>query len=87
LLGGSFLFGFARLCSRFQANMAQQATSNRLKTKKKKAAHATKKTALKPVAIGSLSKTVDFDTDHLPELPTYKPLLIFSLFIKIFKIF
>jgi Transposase IS4 len=27
---------------------------------------------LKPVATGPLSKTVEFDADHLPELPTYK---------------
>jgi Transposase IS4 len=39
----------------------------------KKAARTTKKTALKPVATGSLLKTVDFDADHLLELPTYKP--------------
>jgi hypothetical protein len=33
----------------------------------------TKKTALKPVATRPLPKTVEFDADHLPELPTYKP--------------
>jgi cell division septation protein DedD len=35
----------------------------------KKAAHTAKKTALKAVATGPLPKTVDFDADHLPELP------------------
>jgi hypothetical protein len=38
----------------------------------KKAARTMKKTALKPVATGSLLKTVDFDADYFPELPTYK---------------
>ena len=39
----------------------------------KKTAHTGKKTALKPIATGPLPKTVDFDADHLPELPTYEP--------------
>jgi hypothetical protein len=38
----------------------------------KKSARTAKKTALKAVATGSLSITVDFDADHLLELPTYK---------------
>jgi hypothetical protein len=31
------------------------------------------KTALKPIATGSLPKINDFEADYLPELPTYKP--------------
>jgi hypothetical protein len=38
----------------------------------KKSARTVEKTALKPVATGPLSKTVEFDADHLPDLPTYK---------------
>ena len=39
----------------------------------KKTAHTRNKTALKPIATGSLLKTVDFDADHLSELLTHKP--------------
>jgi Transposase IS4 len=39
----------------------------------KKTARTEEKTALKPVATGPLPKTVEFDVEHLPELPTYKP--------------
>jgi Transposase IS4 len=39
----------------------------------KKTARTGKNTALKPIATGPLPKTVEFDADHLPELPTYKP--------------
>ena len=39
----------------------------------KKNARTTEKTALKPVATGPLPKTVEFDADHLPELPAYIP--------------
>ena len=37
----------------------------------KKNARTAEKTALKPVATGPLPKTVEFDVDHLPELPVY----------------
>ena len=33
------------------------------------------KTALKPVAVGSLPKTLEIDVNQLPDLPTYKPSL------------
>jgi hypothetical protein len=39
----------------------------------KNASRTAKKTALKSTATGPLSKTVEFDTNNLPELPTYKP--------------
>ncbi len=39
----------------------------------KKSARTAEKTALKPVATGPLPKTVEFDADHLPELPAYTP--------------
>jgi hypothetical protein len=39
----------------------------------KNAARTVKKTALKPIATSSLPKTVKFDINNLPELPTYKP--------------
>ena len=37
----------------------------------KKNARTTEKTVLKPVATGPLPETVEFDADHLPELPVY----------------
>jgi hypothetical protein len=36
----------------------------------KKTARTAEKKALKPIATGPLSKIVDFDADHLLELPT-----------------
>ena len=39
----------------------------------KKTSHMVEKTAFKPIATGPLPKTVGFDADHLPDLPTYKP--------------
>jgi hypothetical protein len=39
----------------------------------KNTARMAKKTALKPIATGPLSKTVKCDVNNLPELPTYKP--------------
>ena len=39
----------------------------------KKALYTVEKTALKPIITGPLSKAVEFDADHLPKLPTYKP--------------
>jgi hypothetical protein len=41
----------------------------------RKTACTVEKTALKPIATGPLPIAVGFDADHLPELPTYKPLL------------
>jgi hypothetical protein len=39
----------------------------------KKSARTVEKTALKPIATGSLLKAVGFDADNLPDLPTYEP--------------
>jgi Transposase IS4 len=39
----------------------------------KKTARTEEKTALKPIAVGSLPETLEFDEDNLPELPTYQP--------------
>ena len=41
----------------------------------KKNVRTAERTVLRPVATGPLPKTVEFDIDHLPELPTYIPLL------------
>jgi hypothetical protein len=39
----------------------------------KKTARTEEKTALKPIAVGSLPETLEFDEDNLPKLPTYQP--------------
>jgi hypothetical protein len=41
----------------------------------RKTARTVEKTALKPIATDPLSIAVGFNADHLPKLPTYKPLL------------
>jgi hypothetical protein len=44
-----------------------------LRTRKslKKTARTEEKTALKPITVGSLPETLEFDEDNLPKLPIY----------------